>query len=78
MEINKIEYIGEVCSCDENSHNLSACHTGFSGGMICSNHPEVERISLITWVGKKYFDHPFRESLKLKPGKYKITIEKIE
>lgn len=76
MEINKIEYIGEVCDCDIFS-TFSMCHTGMNGGGICSKHKGVERISLITWVDKEHFEHPLK-GYDLSPGKYKITIERIE
>lgn len=74
MEINKIEYIGEVCDCDFKEGTLTMCRSGLRAAGITTKHPEQEMIVFRAYVDKNHFDHP----LKMVPGKYKIIIERIE
>jgi hypothetical protein len=77
MEINKIECIGTIC--DYNNPSCSSlCHTGLHGGGIASMHPNLETLNIRVYVDRNHFEHPLKESLNLAPGKYKITIERIE
>ena len=81
MQVNKIEFIGEVCDCDEDPKRLISCRTGFKIGGISSRHPGKDMYHLDLWVDRDKFreiETPKKCGVDLPPGKYRITIEKIE
>jgi hypothetical protein len=75
MEVNKIEFIGEVCE-HKPSGGIDHCRTGLNDGCISSKHRESVLITLRLWVDKEHFSHPVSELLET--GKYKVVIERIE